>query len=614
MTYRFGALPHDGGVLFQVWAPAQSSVALVLDGDADRPMEPDGDGFFRLDVPNVHTGRRYWFRLAQGLRPDPASRFQPEGPLGASQVVDTRAFDWHDQHWRGAPRRHEQVIYEMHVGTFTTEGTWTAAGARLPYLVELGVTTLEVMPLAEFAGSFGWGYDGVNLFAPAHIYGAPHDVQRFVDEAHRLGLAVILDVVYNHFGPVGNFFPEFSQTVRGTPGDWGDSINYDGPGSGPVRALVTENAAYWIREFHFDGLRIDATQGIQDRSEEHIVSEICRAARVAANGRELFIVGESEPQDTRLLKATGAYADGLDALWNEDWHHAAFVALAGRREAYFSDYQGTAPEFASMARHGPLYQGQWYTWQRQPRGGFALGLASSQFVNFLENHDQVANTGLGVRLCHQVDRARWRALTTLLLCGPALPMLFQGQEFGSSRPFAYFADHEDELAAAVDQGRLEFLAQFPSLKSEDMKRLIPKAAARHTYEMSCLAEEERTTDNPWFRMHRDLLRLRKTDEVLSELGSERVGVESSAPTSSLLLVRYGGQSGDRLLVVNFADDHLSPMNDPLLAPRPGGAWTQLWSSEHPHYGGRGCVEVVREGRWLIPGGSATLLAGAAAHR
>jgi maltooligosyltrehalose trehalohydrolase len=608
MKYRFGAIPHAKGVSFGVWAPAQSSVALVLEGERDRPMQRRSDGFFTLDVAETHTGQRYWYRLAQGLRPDPASRFQPEGPLGPSQIVDTRAFDWRDQHSRGAVPRHRHVIYEMHIGTFTKDGTWAAATARLPYLVELGVTTLELMPLAEFAGAFGWGYDGVDLFAPAHIYGTPHDAQRFVDEAHRLGLCVILDVVYNHFGPVGNFFVDFSETVHGgAPSEWGDSINYDGEGSCPVRQFMMENAAYWIREFHFDGLRLDATHGIHDTSEQHIVSDICRAAREAAAGRELFIVAESEPQDTQLLKGVGAQADGVDAIWNEDWHHAAFVALTGRRQGYFTDYRGTAPEFASMAQRGPLYQGQWYTWQKQHRGGFAIGLSSSHFVSFLENHDQVANTGLGARLFHQVDLAEWRAMTALLLLGPGLPMLFQGQEFGSSRPFAYFAEHEGELAQAVEKGRIEFLSQFAGLATAEMRLQIPKPADRRTFEMSKLDDEERTTNNALFRLHSDLLRLRKTDAVLAGLGTDHVRVEASAPTAAVLLLRYLAPSADRLLVVNLADDHLSPMNDPLLAPRPSGAWTSMWSSEHPLYGGRGVVDFALDGRWLIPGRSATLL-------
>jgi maltooligosyltrehalose trehalohydrolase len=608
MKHQFGAIPHATGVLFSVWAPAQSSVGLVLEAEEERPMERSTDGFFTADVPGARPGQRYWFRIAQGLRPDPASRFQPEGPLGPSQVVDATSFRWSDGAWSGTVPRHRHVIYEMHIGTFTREGTYAAAMEHLPVLAELGVTTLELMPLADFAGRFGWGYDGVHLFAPTRLYGGTDDLRRFIDAAHAHGLAVILDVVYNHFGPVGNFLPEFSKTVHGRPGEWGDTINYDGEGSGPMREFMVENAAYWIRDFHFDGLRIDATHGIHDTSENHIVADICHAVRAAASGRDVLLVGESEPQDTRLLKDDGAYRDGLDAIWNEDWHHSAFVALTGRRHAYFTDYQGTAQEFASMARHGFLYQGQWYSWQKQPRGGVSFGLPGSRTVWFLENHDQVANTGLGGRLSHQVDRARWRAMTALLTLGPAIPLLFQGQEFGSSRPFSYFADHEGTLADDVQKGRLTFLAQFPNLATPAMRQRVPNPADLRCFEAAKLDDSERKSDNALFRLHRDLLHLRRDDLVLRDVGTERVQVETSTQGSQVLLIRYVAASGHRLLLINLADDYASAMNDPLLAPPAGKRWQHLWSSEHPDYDGSGVVELPDNGPWLITGGSATLLA------
>ena len=613
MTPRFGAVVGKHGTSFRVWAPAQEKVFLLLEGKGELPMQAAGSGFFELDVADIGAGQRYLYRIRQGERPDPASRWQPEGPLGPSEVVDATQFPWKDEGWAGAPALHRHVIYEMHIGTFTQEGTWAAAMAHLPRLAELGVTTLEVMPLAEFAGRFGWGYDGVQFFAPSHLYGTPDDVRRFVDAAHRLGLAVILDVVYNHFGPVGNFFPQFSDTVHGAPGEWGESLNYDGAGSAPVRDFVRENAAYWIRDFHFDGLRMDAVNALLDSSKEHIVSEICATARRAAGSRQLFIVGECEPQDSRLLRGTGAYADGLDAMWNEDWHHSAFVALTGRRHAYFTDYRGTAQEFASMARHGFLYQGQWYSWQNKPRGGYALGLPAPRFVAFLENHDQIANTGLGERLYHHVDRALWRAFSAALMLGPALPMLFQGQEFGSSRPFTYFADHEGELAAAVEQGRIDFLAQFPSLKTPEMRAAVPKPAAVETFEGCKLVDSERAdNENGLLRLHCDLLKLRRDDAILRDVGTERVQVESSAPTECVLLLRYIGEHEDRLLVVNFADEYPCAMNDPLYAPRPATAWKQIWTSEQLQYGGIAVTPIPDAQPWVMPATSATLLATVAA--
>ena len=588
---RFGALVHDGGVSFSVWAPAQTSVALVIENGAELPMPAGENGFFTLDTAEAKAGQRYWYRLRQGLRPDPASRYQPEGPLGPSEIVDPRGFRWTDAEWRGAGPAHRQILYEMHLGTFTKEGTWKAATARLPRLAEIGVTTLEIMPVSEFTGKFGWGYDGVAMFAPSRLYGTPDEGRTFVDEAHRLGLGVILDVVYNHFGPVGNYIADYSPMFIGAPGEWGNLFNFDGPGSAVVREFISANAAYWVEEYHFDGLRLDATQAINDTSPEHIVSELSRAARTAAGSRTIFMVGESEPQDTRLLKASGVYPDGLDAIWSEDWHHAAFVAATGRREAYFTDYLGNASEFASMARFGTLYQGQWYTWQQNRRGGFALDLPPGCFVNFLENHDQVANTGLGTRLHQHVGASRWRALTALLLLGPAMPMLFQGQEFGSTSRFTYFADHDADLAQAVERGRLQFLTQFVGLARPDMRERLPKPGDPDVFAQCALQDAERDADSPLVLLHRDLMRLRRNDAVLQHVGSASVRIESSAPTAAILLVRYtahkptassvSSADHERLLVVNLADDHHSPMNDPLLAPPRSGQWTLLWSSEHP---------------------------------
>lgn len=607
VTLTLGAIAGEHGTSFRVYAPVQESVSLVLEGDRELPTTRDAEGYFTVTVPHVRAGARYWYRLREGLRPDPASRFQPEGPLGPSEVVDSGRYRWSDADWPGAPAPHAHAIYELHIGTYTREGTWAAAAARLPRLRDLGSTTIEVMPVAEFSGEFGWGYDGVDLFAPSHLYGAPDDARRFVDAAHRLGLAVILDVVYNHFGPIGNFLRDFAPMFFGKPGEWGDTMNYDGPGSIPVRRFVCENAAHWIREYHLDGLRFDATQGIYDSSSEHVISEIARAARAAAGSKRIFLVGESETQDVRLLRDSRAYPDGLDALWNEDWHHAAYVALTGRRQAYFTDYQGTAGEFASMARHGFLYQGQWYSWQTRPRGGFSIGFPSSAFVAFLENHDQAANTGLGSRLVSQVDRGKWRAVTALLMLGPQLPMLFQGQEFASTRPFTYFADHHGELGDAVRRGRLEFLSQFPGLTSSEMADRLPSPSSREAYQACKLDHCECASQMSDIALHRDLLQLRRRDAVLSRVGTAGVAVECSSPAATIVLVRYLAAEGHRLLVVNLGADHLSPMNDPLFAPAPGTQWSVVWASEHPDYGGGGIAPFVEAGRWLIRGASATLL-------
>jgi maltooligosyltrehalose trehalohydrolase len=603
-----GALVTDTGVRFRTWAPAQKSVAVAIDGGREIAMTADAQGYFAVTVADARPGQRYWFKLREGLRPDPASRFQPDGPLGPSEIVDPRSYQWAMNDWRGAPPLHQNVFYEMHLGTFTKAGTWRAAERHLAALAEIGVTTIEVMPIAEFPGRFGWGYDGVNLFAPTRLYGTPDDAKHFIDTAHALGLAVVLDVVYNHFGPVGNYLRDFTTTIFGKPGDWGDSINYDGEGSAPVRAMMIENVAYWIGEFRFDGLRFDATHGIHDTSEEHIVSEMCAAARRAAGARNVVLVGESEPQDTRLLRIGGAYRDGLDALWNEDWHHAAFVALTGRRQAYFTDYYGTAAEFASLARHNTLYQGQWYSWQNNSRGGFAMGLPSSAFVSFLENHDQVANTGLGGRLYQDGDPGKWRVFTTLLLAGPQLPLLFQGVEHASLAPFVYFADHEGELGEAVRKGRLQFLEQFPSLATKEMQSLIKDPGDEAGFRACTLDHDARGPLHDHARaLHADLLRLRRTDPVFSRLGSLDVAVESSTPAAAVLLIRYRSSWGERLIVANLGVDELSRMDDALFAPLPGHKWQMKWSSEAPQYGGSGSTPLAADGRWLLMGSSAAIL-------
>jgi maltooligosyltrehalose trehalohydrolase len=440
-----GACVAKDGVTFTVWAPRHDVMTLRLE-DRDIPMDARRDGYFAVTVPGARAGQRYWFKLRDGLRPDPVSRYQPEGVFGPSVIVDPASFPWTDADWTGAPPRHRNVIYEMHIGTFTTAGTWGAARGQLQRLADLGVTTLEIMPLAEFSGRFGWGYDGVFLFAPFHRYGTPDDVRVFVDDAHRLGIAVILDVVYNHLGPVGSVVHEFSDWYFAEhETEWGRGFNVDGPHSEPVRTFMRANVRHWIEEYHFDGLRFDAVHSIADRSPEHIVNELTRHAREIAHPRRVFVVAENESQNVGFLNDVGEHGPGgLDAIWNEDWHHAALVALTGQNAAYCTDYDGTANEFAAMAGWNLLYQGQWYSWQKQRRGSDARACPSSGFVCFLENHDQVANTGRGLRL-HQISQAgQWRALVSLLLLAPQVPMLFQGQDCATSSPFTYFADHEGD--------------------------------------------------------------------------------------------------------------------------------------------------------------------------
>lgn len=602
-----------GGVHYRVWAPQAAKVDVCLvDADSElrssAPLISEENGYFSGHV-DAAAGDLYWFRLDDGesLYPDPASRFQPRGPHGPSQVIDPALFEWTDAKWPGI-KPDGQVLYEMHIGTFTPEGTLAAATEELAELADVGITVLELMPLADFPGRFGWGYDGVNLFAPTHLYGRPDDFRRFVDRAHSLGMGVILDVVYNHLGPDGNFLPYFSKQYfsKRHHTDWGAGMNFDEEGSGPVREFFRMNAAYWIDEYHVDGLRFDATQDVQDESEEHILVAVAREARRAAGKRSIYLVVENEPQQAKFVRPPEAGGLGMDALWNDDFHHSAMVLLSGRNEAYYSDYVGKPQEFVSAVKRGYLYQGQWYLWQKKPRGTWAFDLPPTAFVHYIQNHDQIANTAQGQRAHTWTSPGRMKAITVLLLLAPQTPMLFQGQEFAASSPFFYFADHRADLAEKVHRGRKEFMAQFPSLARPEVQEQLPDPGHPETFVRSKLDLSERRKHGPMYQLHRDLLRLRREDRVFS---APRCGaVDGAILGEKAFVLRFFGEQEDRLLLINFDPDvRLSPMPEPLLAPPEGARWGVLWSSEDIRYGGSGTPPLDEEGTWLVPGQAALVL-------
>jgi len=601
----------SGGVHFRVWAPRRRKVEVML-GEGDGvpyKLDREGNGYFSAVILNAAPDMLYRYRLdGKNSYPDPVSRFQPDGPHGPSQIVDSDEFGWTDENWRGIGLA-GQIVYEMHIGTFTREGTWNAATVELESLAQLGVTVLEIMPVADFSGAFGWGYDGVDLYAPTRLYGTPDDFRRFVDRAHGIGLAVVLDVVYNHFGPEGAYFKEFAPdyfTDR-YENEWGMAINFDGKNAPSVREFITANAAYWISEFHIDGLRLDATQQICDSTSPHVLAEITRCAREAARGRAIVVIAENEPQHVKLVRPVEQGGYGMDGLWNDDFHHSAMVAATGRSEAYYTDYRGTPQELVSALKWGYLYQGQHYSWQKQRRGTPAFGVSPATFITYIQNHDQVANSGSGLRLDRLTSPGRYRALTALLLLGPATPMLFQGQEFAASSPFLFFADHPAKLAQAVRKGRAEFLSQFRSLATPEMQRLVPDPADRATFERCKLDFNEREAHCEVYALHCDLLRLRRTDPVFSQ---PRAGsFDGAILGSEAFLIRwFDDQKGDRLLVVNLgADLHLSIAPEPLLAPPEGQRWEILWSSENPKYGGAGTAALETEEGWRIPAHTAVVL-------
>ena len=582
----------EGGVHFRVWAPEHAEVAVVVDGKATALVR-EARGYWSAMVADAAAGSRYRFRLSDGKAyPDPASRWQPDGPHGDSVVVDPATYRWRDADWAG-PDVPRLILYELHVGTFTPEGTWRAAIAKLPLLTDVGVTCIEMMPIADCPGRFGWGYDGVDLFAPMRLYGDPDDLRAFVDAAHALEIAVILDVVYNHVGPDGNWLPTYTKKYFSTTHktDWGDPFNVDGESSGPVREFITSNARYWVDEFHFDGLRLDATQSIFDDSRPHIVAEIADAVRDAAHGRRTFVVGENEPQDTFLLRDVAEGGCAIEALWNDDWHHSAMVALSGRDEAYYTDYRGRPQEFVSAAKYGFLFQGQWYRWQQNRRGTPTRGLAPTRMVHFLQNHDQIANSGLGWRCIRVGSASRFRALTALLMLGPQLPMLFMGQEFGATTPFRYFADHKPELAKLVDAGRRREVSQFASLALPEMQELITRPHDASTFEECRLDWAERKENAHMLALYRDLATLRREDPCFSR--PEDAQVDGAVLSDEAFVLRWFAEDAhDRLLVVNLGRTvHFDPAPEPLLAPPAGMRWRIAWSSEHPRYQGLGTPPV-----------------------
>src|SRR5213593_2165191 len=617
--YPIGAeLVGENQTHFRVWAPKARELDVVVEHGQNskrtfHPLSPDPGGYFSgaLDV-GVDT--RYWFRVNTGEKfcPEPASRFQPEGAHGPSCIIDPGQFQWTDSQWPGpaATGLKGQIIYEMHIATFTKEGTLRAATEQLAELARIGITVVEMMPIADFPGKFGWGYDGVNLFAPSHLYGTPDDLRAFIDAAHSLGVAVILDVVYNHFGPDGNYLGVFSDDylVREKENEWGNAINFDGPNSGAVREFFITNGRYWIHEFHFDGFRFDALHAIRDPSSEYIIGAVGHAARQAAGSRSIILIAENDLQEAKMVRPRSEGGDDLDGLWNDDFHHSAVVALTNRDKAYFADYLGTPQEFISAAKQGFLYQGQALSWQKALRGTPTFGISPEVFVSFIENHDQIANTGPGERLRFQTSPGRYRAMTALFLLGPWTPLLFQGEEFGASSPFLFFADIGDSsVRDAIRRGRAEWLAPFLSVTEEEARRRLPAPDYPDVFARCKLDFSEREKNRELYELHVDLLKLRREDSRFQQ--QIRGGIDGAVLGPANFVLRYfSKENDDRLLVVNFGKSQvLEPAPEPLLAPASGCRWETLWTSDSPRYGGTGSAAVATQEQWVLPAECAVAL-------
>ena len=514
----------DGGMhLFRVWSPTASEVSVVV-GRADaadlglihgrqllleRVEEPGRPGWWEVAVDEAGEGTDYLFRLDGGPgRPDPRSCWQPFGVIGPSRLVDHSGFPWSDGSWRGI-HLPSAVLYEIHVGTFSEEGTFDGARAHLDHLVDLGVDAVELMPVAEASGERGWGYDGVDLFAPHHAYGGPAGMKRFVDAAHARGLGVVLDVVYNHLGPVGNFLsefgPYFSERHRT---NWGAAVNFDGPFSDEVRHFVIDNARMWLSDYHLDGLRLDAVHAISDSSAVHVLERLAGEVRQlgADLGRQVVLIAESDLNDPRFVRSPDAGGYGIDAAWADEFHHALHAALTGERSGYYEDF-GSLAALATALRRGWVYAGEWSPHRKRTHGRPPTGLSADRFVVSLQNHDQVGNRARGERLGALCGKRRARIGAALLLTAPFVPMLFQGEEWDAASPFQYFTDHRDgELGRAVSEGRRAEFSAFGWGPEEVPDPQDPETFARSKL---CWAELERQAHDDMLAWYRELLALRR---------------------------------------------------------------------------------------------------------
>ncbi len=546
-----GAVLQGDGVRFRLWAPGCDAVSLALDAD-DRvlPMQAQPDGFHELHVPGVGAGALYRYRLPDGLDvPDPASRFQPQDVHGPSEVIDPNAYRWTEQ-WQGRPWD-EVVLYELHVGTFTPEGTFRAAAARLDHLADLGVTAIEIMPIADFPGRRNWGYDGVLPYAPDSSYGRPDELKALVEAAHARGIAVLLDVVYNHFGPDGNYLPVYAPAFftdrHKTP--WGAAINYDGEHAAPVREFVIGNALYWIREFHLDGLRFDAVHAIIDDGDRHLLDELAERVR-ASTTRPLHLLLENEDNDpTRLGRERGRPVH-YTAQWNDDVHHVLHTAATHERTGYYADYEGDTDLLGRALAEGFGYQGQMMPYRGSARGAPSAELPPGAFVAFIQNHDQVGNRAFGERLGSIAKPEAMRALAATYLLLPQAPMIFMGEEWGARQPFPFFCDFEGDLAEAVRKGRREEFARFPEFQDPAMRDRIPDPLAASTFESAKL--DWSAMDQRLLSLYRDLIAVRRKHVVPLLPAITRGG---SATTLGDGAVELRWQAGTQTLVLtaNLSD-------------------------------------------------------------
>jgi maltooligosyltrehalose trehalohydrolase len=578
---RLGAtIVPDEGCSFEVWAPNAERVEVHLLDPVDEylELEPSDRGYFHATVRGVGAGARYRFRLdGDGEFADPASRFQPDGVHGPSEVFDPAAFAWTDLGFN-APAFAEQVLYELHVGTYTEEGTFDAAASRLEELRELGVTTVEIMPIAEFPGSRNWGYDGVFPYAAESGYGGPAAFQRFVDRAHALGLGVFLDVVYNHLGPEGNVLPSFGPYFSGkyrTP--WGEAVNVDDGGSDEVRRYFTENGLRWLEEFHVDGLRLDAIHAIVDTSARPFLAEVPEAVQELSQriGRRLFAIAETPENDTRTITPRDLGGQGFDALWSDGFHHAVHAYATGEREGYYMDY-GTLEQVAQALAEGWVFSGQYSRFWGRRHGSSPRPASPDRFLVYNQNHDQIGNRMNGERLSTLVPSDVVKLMAGVALLSPYVPMLFMGEEYGETSPFQYFVSHQDaELVEAVRRGRAEEFRQFTWAGDP------PDPQSEETFARSKLDRSlrEKPAHAGLLKYHRALIALRRSEPALATATKD--GLETWADSGAgMLRLRRRVEAQEAVAFFNFGADDVT-------TPLPEGVWTRALDSAEERFAGPG---------------------------
>jgi maltooligosyltrehalose trehalohydrolase len=577
-SLHLGATVREDGIVFRVWAPARRMVEVVVDGRRPLAMTRQSDGTFEATAPGLAAGARYQYRLdGERHRPDPASRYQPDGVHGPSVAVDTGSFAWTDQAFRGRDLA-DYVLYELHVGTFTRAGTFEAVIPHLPQLVELGVTAVELMPVAEFPGSRNWGYDGVHLFAPQSTYGGPRGLRRLVDACHAQGLSVVLDVVYNHLGPEGNYLGDFGPYFTDryqTP--WGGALNFDGPESAGVRRHFIENARAWAREFHVDGLRLDAIHSIFDASPRHILTELAEAAREEARllDRPLHIMAESHDNDRRVVLPEKEGGLGLDGVWSDDFHHALHVRLTGERGGYYCDFTDPARLPRALAE-GFAFQGEPSEYFGRKRGTPSRDLPGERFVICVQNHDQVGNRAQGDRLGAVVPFEAVKLAAALMLAAPAVPLLFMGEEYGETAPFQFFTSFPDrDLAEAVRAGRT---AEFKRFAWEGA---VPDPGDPATFVRSRLRHQQANAPRhrELHQYYRRWLELRRSHPALGARGKDRTVADLDASGAVLTLIREAESGPGIRLAANLTAD-VRPFKAP-------AGWRVLLDSDDVRFAGRG---------------------------